>query len=43
MREFFTEAGFNNIKENTAAEVVKPIRGGEMRRFTIFLMTGQRR
>jgi SAM-dependent methyltransferase len=43
MREVFTEAGFNNVKDVTAAEVVKPIKGGEMRRFTIFLMAGQRR
>ncbi|MBN1907111.1 MAG: class I SAM-dependent methyltransferase [Deltaproteobacteria bacterium] len=43
MKEVFTEAGFDNIKDVTAAEVVKPIKGGEMRTFTIFLMTGKRR
>jgi 2-polyprenyl-3-methyl-5-hydroxy-6-metoxy-1,4-benzoquinol methylase len=43
MRAVFTEAGFDNVKGVTAAEVVKPIKGGEMRRFTIFLMTGQKR
>jgi 2-polyprenyl-3-methyl-5-hydroxy-6-metoxy-1,4-benzoquinol methylase len=42
MREVFTEAGFNNVKDVTAAEVVKPIKGGEMRQFTIFFMIGQK-
>jgi SAM-dependent methyltransferase len=43
MREVFTKARFDNIKDVTAAEVVKPTSRGEMRRFTIFLMTGQKR
>jgi 2-polyprenyl-3-methyl-5-hydroxy-6-metoxy-1,4-benzoquinol methylase len=43
MREVFTEAGFENMQNVTATEVMKPTSGGEMRRFTIFLMTGQRR
>ncbi len=43
MREVFRDTGFVNIQDVTAAEVVKPIKGGEMRRFTIFLMTGQKR
>ncbi len=43
MREVFTEAGFENIQDVTATEVMKPIKGGEMSRLTIFLITGQRR
>lgn len=43
MREVFIETGFENIKDVTAAEVVKPTSKGEMRQFTIFLMTGKRR
>ena len=39
----FTEAGFANIRDIGAAEVVKPSINGEMRRFTVFLMTGQKR
>jgi 2-polyprenyl-3-methyl-5-hydroxy-6-metoxy-1,4-benzoquinol methylase len=43
MREVFVEAGFENIQDITAAEVMKPTSKGEMGRFTIFLMTGQKR
>ena len=43
LRKDFTEAGFDNIHDMTAAEVVKPTLNGELRRFTIFLMTGRKR
>lgn len=43
LRKVFTEAGFENIQDTVAAEIVKPAGNGEMRRFTIFLMTGQKR
>jgi ubiquinone/menaquinone biosynthesis C-methylase UbiE len=43
LRKVFTEAGFDNVRDTGAAEVVKPSINGEMRRFTVFLMTGQKR
>ena len=42
MRHEFLEAGFERISDTTAAEVMKPVPNGEMRRFTIFLMTGRK-
>ncbi|MCX5805778.1 MAG: class I SAM-dependent methyltransferase [Proteobacteria bacterium] len=43
LRKVFIESGFDNIRDIGAAEVVKPSINGEMRRFTMFLMTGQKR
>ncbi len=43
LRRIFTEAGFDNVRDTDAAEVVKPGINGEMRRFTVFLMTGRKR
>ena len=43
LRKSFTEAGFENVHDVTAAEVVKPAHNGEMSRFTVFLLTGQKR
>ncbi|MCX5852232.1 MAG: class I SAM-dependent methyltransferase [Deltaproteobacteria bacterium] len=43
LRKSFTGAGFDNVQDMTAAEVVKPTLNGEMRQFTVFLMTGQKR
>jgi ubiquinone/menaquinone biosynthesis C-methylase UbiE len=40
LRRAFLDAGFEEVHDVTAAEVVKPARDGGMRRFTIFLMTG---
>lgn len=40
LRGAFIKAGFDNVWNVTATEVVKPSLNGEMRRFTIFLMTG---
>jgi 2-polyprenyl-3-methyl-5-hydroxy-6-metoxy-1,4-benzoquinol methylase len=42
LRKVFMEAGFNYIRDSDAAEVVKPNINGEMRRFTLFLMSGQK-
>ncbi|MGE5293476.1 MAG: class I SAM-dependent DNA methyltransferase [Solirubrobacterales bacterium] len=42
LRQVFTDAGFENAQDATAAEVVKPDRDGKLRRFSIFLMTGVR-
>jgi ubiquinone/menaquinone biosynthesis C-methylase UbiE len=43
LRKSFIEAGFENVHDMTAAEVVRPARNGEMRQFTVFLMTCQKR
>ncbi|MEN6576116.1 MAG: class I SAM-dependent methyltransferase [Phycisphaerales bacterium] len=43
LRHAFTEAGFHDVHDATAAEVTKPARDGELRRFTVFLMTGDKR
>jgi 2-polyprenyl-3-methyl-5-hydroxy-6-metoxy-1,4-benzoquinol methylase len=43
LRKMFIEAGFENVRDMTAAEVRKPAPNGEMRRFTVFLMSGQKR
>jgi 2-polyprenyl-3-methyl-5-hydroxy-6-metoxy-1,4-benzoquinol methylase len=40
LRRAFADAGFEDVQDTTAAEVTKPTRLGELRRFTIFLMTG---
>jgi cyclopropane fatty-acyl-phospholipid synthase-like methyltransferase len=43
LRRALAEAGFEDIRDTTAAEVTKPTRTGELRRFTIFLMTGRKK
>jgi ubiquinone/menaquinone biosynthesis C-methylase UbiE len=43
LRQALAAAGFEDIQDTTAAEVTKPTRLGELRRFTIFLMTGRKR
>ena len=43
LRKIFIETGFGGVRDITAAEVVKPANNGEMRRFTVFLMIGQKR
>jgi ubiquinone/menaquinone biosynthesis C-methylase UbiE len=42
LRQDFTEAGFEDIRDRTAAELMKPDSKGVMRLFTVFLMTGQK-
>jgi ubiquinone/menaquinone biosynthesis C-methylase UbiE len=41
LRKAFRETGFEGVRDRTAAEVIKPVRG-EDRRFSIFLMTGHK-
>ncbi|MBN1576948.1 MAG: class I SAM-dependent methyltransferase [Chitinispirillaceae bacterium] len=43
LRKIFIAAGFDDITHCNVAEVEKPARNGEMRRFTIFLMIGRKR
>jgi ubiquinone/menaquinone biosynthesis C-methylase UbiE len=43
LRKTFSEAGFDAVREMTASEVVKPTAQGDIRAFTMFLMTGQKR
>ncbi|MCK5861504.1 MAG: class I SAM-dependent methyltransferase [Candidatus Hydrogenedentes bacterium] len=38
----FEEAGFENLQQATAAETTKTASNGEMRRFSLFLITGSR-
>ena len=42
LRKYFMEAGFHDIHDRSAAEVMKPGSDGGMRSFTIFLMTGRK-
>lgn len=42
LRRLFYEAGFDDVKDLTATEVVRPAANGEVRHFTVFLMTGRR-
>ncbi len=43
LRRIFAKAGFDDIRDARATEVVKPGSDGETRRFSVFLMTGRRR
>jgi 2-polyprenyl-3-methyl-5-hydroxy-6-metoxy-1,4-benzoquinol methylase len=43
LRKFSTEAGFVNVRDVVAAEVVKPDKNGEMRNFSVFLLIGKKR
>ncbi len=42
LRKVFLSAGFEDVVDTTAAEVFKPDSRGEMRRFSVFLMTAAR-
>jgi len=42
LRQALTDAGFRDVSDVTATEVTKPAANGELRRFTIFLITGRR-
>jgi len=42
LRRVFTEAGFDHVRDRDATEMVKPNTNGELRRFSIFLMIGQK-
>jgi ubiquinone/menaquinone biosynthesis C-methylase UbiE len=43
LRRLFIEAGFDEVRDTTAAEVLKPDSTGNMNRFTVFLMTGRKK
>jgi len=43
LRKDYMEAGFDDIRDRTAAEVMKPDPDGGTRPFTVFLMTGRKR
>jgi len=43
LRQEFIHAGFDDVRDMTAAEVIKPIPNGEMRRFSVFLMFGRKK
>jgi len=43
LQEVFVEAGFVDVRNVSASEMLKPSKTGEMRRFFIFLMTGRKR
>lgn len=40
LRRALADAGFQSIADSTAAEVTKPAADGQLRRFTVFLMSG---
>jgi ubiquinone/menaquinone biosynthesis C-methylase UbiE len=42
LRRAFTAAGFEEVRDTTAAEIVKPDCTGAMRSFSVFLMTGRK-
>lgn len=43
LRRNFMEAGFEDIRDRTAAEIIKPVPDGGTKLFTVFLMTGRKR
>jgi 2-polyprenyl-3-methyl-5-hydroxy-6-metoxy-1,4-benzoquinol methylase len=43
LRGAFAAAGFEDVRDTTAAEVTRPTRTGELRRFSIFLITGRKK
>ena len=43
LRRYFMDAGFGDIRDRTAAEVMKPVSDGGVRPFTVFLMTGRKK
>ncbi len=42
LREVCEKAGFTDVRDTTAAEMMKPAKNGELRRFSIFLLTGRK-
>ncbi|WP_424357528.1 class I SAM-dependent DNA methyltransferase [Methanocella sp. MCL-LM] len=43
LRQTFMDAGFEDVRDRTAASMMKPVVGGEKKEFTIFLMTGRKK
>jgi ubiquinone/menaquinone biosynthesis C-methylase UbiE len=42
LRDAFRRAGFYRVRNMTAAEVTKPARNGNLRKFSVFLMIGEK-
>jgi cyclopropane fatty-acyl-phospholipid synthase-like methyltransferase len=42
LRRIFNEAGFSDVRDFDAAEVLKPGDNGEMKRFSVFLLIGKK-
>lgn len=42
LRGMLINSGFDEVRDTTAAEITKPDREGNMRRFTVFLLTGRK-
>lgn len=42
MRRLFTASGFQDVRDVTAASVIKDLSGGRSREFTVFLMIGRK-
>jgi ubiquinone/menaquinone biosynthesis C-methylase UbiE len=40
LQQIFLDAGFRNVRHQTAAQIEKPLGNGQFRLFTMFLMTG---
>jgi 2-polyprenyl-3-methyl-5-hydroxy-6-metoxy-1,4-benzoquinol methylase len=43
IKKIFTEAGFENVQDISAAEIVKPSKTGEMKHFSVFLVSGMKK
>jgi ubiquinone/menaquinone biosynthesis C-methylase UbiE len=43
LHQYFMEAGFDDIRDRTAAEVMKPVSNGGIQPFSVFLMTGRKK
>jgi len=43
LRSMFMDAGFENVQDMTATEIVKPAPGGGMKQFPVFLICGLKR
>jgi|WetSurMetagenome_2_1015567.scaffolds.fasta_scaffold51029_1 2-polyprenyl-3-methyl-5-hydroxy-6-metoxy-1,4-benzoquinol methylase len=43
LTNLFIKTGYENMQRVTAAEMVKPAKDGQLRRFSIFLMTGRKK
>jgi 2-polyprenyl-3-methyl-5-hydroxy-6-metoxy-1,4-benzoquinol methylase len=43
MRAAYINAGFENVRDTTAAEITKPTVDGQMKTFTVFLMSGRKK
>jgi 2-polyprenyl-3-methyl-5-hydroxy-6-metoxy-1,4-benzoquinol methylase len=42
LRKVFTEVGFRDVRHRAAAQIEKPVGGGETRLFAMFLMIGRK-